>query len=382
MTTKQITFGDLELDDVPSSERSKTFAPSELLLPTGSTLLNLALAENPYGGWAKGSIANIIGDSHAGKSFLAWQTLADMANNDTFDGYTLFYDDCESAMHFDVDKLFGDATERVMYGDKFNSNLIENCFYRIKKLLKGEKKRDPLQMVYVVDSLDGLSSKEEVDKNESEIGKRDYPDKPRILSEQLKQVASLVSDTASLVLIVSQTRQNIGVKFGFKKRRSGGDALRFYSTHEIWLAVRGHIKIKGKDVGTRIRIRITKNKLTGKQRELELPILVDYGIDDIGSMVDWMLEERFWLYEKKKKGDESIGKAKSKQKEDDDEDNEDNEKQDKVIVATADLGFNGTRDEIIHRVESEDKLDALKNTVAACWMQVEKELASNRKPRY
>ena len=373
MTPELISF-----EDLPGSTRTSTkrFAPSELLLPTGSTLLNLALAENPYGGWARGSIANVIGDSHAGKSFLAWQTLADMANGESFDEYNLFYDDCESAMRFNVDKLFGNATERVRYGEDFNSSLVENCFFRIKDLLRGNKSRKPLRMVYVVDSLDGLSSKEEVDKKESEIGKRDYPDKPRILSEQLKQVAALVGETQSLVMVISQTRQNIGVMFGAKKRRSGGDALRFYSTHEMWLAVKGRIKVKERDVGTNIRIRVSKNKLTGKQREVELPILVDYGIDDLGSIVDWMVAERFWVPIKKEK-DKAAAKSWTP---DDDEEKRQNEP--KVYKTAADLGFNGTREEIVRGVEGRGLQDDLRQIVAECWMDVEAELASNRRPRY
>jgi recombination protein RecA len=373
MTSDFITFDEPELF-VPKHEE---WAPDERLLPTGSTLLNLALAENPFGGWAKGSIANVIGDSHAGKSFLAWQTLADMANAERYDDYNLFYDDCESALHFDVDKLFGNATERVRYGEDFNSKLVEKCFFRIKDLLKGNKKRVPLKMVYVVDSLDGLSSAEEVAKLESAIGKRDYPDKPRILSEQLKQVAGLVAETQSLVLVVSQTRQNIGVMFGAKKRRSGGDALRFYSTHELWLAVKRHIRVKERDVGTQIRVRISKNKLTGKQREVELPILVDYGIDDIGSMVDWMVEERFWVYKKDKAAEKDKGRVI-----DDQEEEEKKKKEPRIIKASADLGFDGIREELIGKVEEQGKLDDLRQVVAECWMRVEEGLASNRRPRY
>lgn len=363
-------------------ERPKRFEPSPLLLPTGSTLLNLALSENPYGGWARGSIANVIGDSHAGKSFLVWQTLAELSNGKAYDGYDLYYDDCESAMHFNVIKLFGAAAEeRVNYGDDFRSELVEKCFYRIKSLLRppSKSKARPDPMVYVVDSLDGLSSEEELLKKESEIGKRDYPDKPRILSEQLKQVAGLVAETRSLVLIVSQTRQNIGVMFGSKKRRSGGDALRFYSTHEMWLAVKGRIRVKERDVGTQIRVRVSKNKLTGKQREIELPILVDYGIDDIGSMIDWMVEERFWVHKKADKQDKKQDKRRTASPEGEDEKDK---REPKVIKASADLGFDGTREELIRKIEDNDKLDDLRQLVGDCWMQVEADLSSKRRPRY
>ena len=48
----------------PESQVTKFFS-------TGSTLLNLAMTDNPYYGWPCGRMSNIIGDSSAGKSFLA-----------------------------------------------------------------------------------------------------------------------------------------------------------------------------------------------------------------------------------------------------------------------------------------------------------------------
>jgi RecA/RadA recombinase len=39
------------------------------LIPTGSTHLNLACSENPFGGFRKGRIVNIIGDSDTAKTY-------------------------------------------------------------------------------------------------------------------------------------------------------------------------------------------------------------------------------------------------------------------------------------------------------------------------
>lgn len=364
-------------DLIEESSKAKRFQPRDDLLPTGSTLLNLALSENPYGGWAKGSVANVIGDSHAGKSFLVMQTMAELANNSAYDNYELIYDDAESAMHFDILKLFGQKTvDRICHGDDTRSELIETCFFNLKKLLRGSK-----SLVYVLDSLDALSSKEEQGKTEAEIGKRDYPDKPRIISEQLKQVTSLVDATDSLVLVVSQTRQNIGVMFGPKKRRSGGDALRFYSTHELWLAVGEHIRKKDRDIGIVARLKISKNKLTGKQRELDLPIIVDYGIDDVGSMVDWMLEEKFWTYKKSDKGKTSTGGSGKKDRGREREE----EKKNKAITPIdtgGDFRISCPRDSLVEYLDAPERLDDLRQIVAECWMRVEEEIASKRRPRY
>ena len=58
------------------------------------------------------------------------------------------------------------------------------------------------------------------------------------------------------------------------------------------------IKSKSRIIGDNISARITKNKITGKRREIEFPIYYDYGIDDIGSMIDFIIEEDHWKVKK------------------------------------------------------------------------------------
>ena len=51
---------------------------------SGSSLLNLALSDLVDGGFGVGKTANIIGDSHAGKSFLAKTILAEGIRSGNF----------------------------------------------------------------------------------------------------------------------------------------------------------------------------------------------------------------------------------------------------------------------------------------------------------
>jgi hypothetical protein len=60
------------------------------------------------------------------------------------------------------------------------------------------------------------------------------------------------------------------------------------------MAVKGHIKRKESDVGVNVRVKISKNKITGKLRIIEFPIYYDYGVDDIGSCIDFLIEEKHW----------------------------------------------------------------------------------------
>ena len=57
------------------------------LLSTGSTMLNLALTDNPYGGYPKGCLVNVVGDSSSGKTFLCLNTLAEAVCSSAFEKY-------------------------------------------------------------------------------------------------------------------------------------------------------------------------------------------------------------------------------------------------------------------------------------------------------
>lgn len=263
--------------------------------PSGSTMLNLALSDNPYGGYCKGSIVNIVGDSSAGKTFLLWTLFAEIAHNEWFNDYRLIFDEPEAALHFNLEELFGETTaERVERIEK--SFTVEDFYRSVEKMIKEGR-----PFIYGLDSFDALTSEAE---QRRDIGDGSYRmEKAKVSSEILRRIMGRIEQTQSLVVVVSQTRDKIGVVFGDKKTRSGGRALRFYSTHELWLAVKGHIPrtVRGKkrEIGVNIVAKLKKNKLTGRLHTVEFPILWDYGVDDTTSMVNWLVDEGAW---KKVKG--------------------------------------------------------------------------------
>ena len=314
------------------------------LIPTGSALLNLALSDCVDGGFVKGSIVNIIGDSSSGKTFLAWSIFAEVIHDKQFVKYRLIYDEPERALQFQLANLFGKSISRV--DTSIASETIQDWYKNIMEVIK-----DGGPFIYVLDSFDALTSVEELERKD--VGKGGWKTEQAIASSEiLRQIVSKVNETESLVVVISQTRDNIGIAFGEKKSRSGGKALRFYSTHEIWMAVKKPILRKKRNVGIRTKIKCKKNKFTGKLREAEFDILFDYGIDDVGSMVDWLLEETFWS-----------GGGRSK------------------INTNGDFE-DAMRDNLIGSIESNNKEQKLRKIVGQCWNEIEEEISTNRKPKY
>lgn len=347
------------------SETSRTTAYTlDDLIPTGSTLLNLALSGYIGGGWKKGTMVNVIGDSSAGKSFVVLTTLAEMHTYSKFDEYELIYDDVENANSFDMEYLFGNSfKDRVIapnYDDEEEesySDMIEDFQLNfIRALQEGP-------CVYCLDSFDALTAEADEKKSMEMLEAREKGKevkgtygmaKAKKSSEILRQNVKKLKKTKSLLCIVSQTRDNVDPLSFQKKTRAGGKALKFYASHELWLTNGGAIKSKDRIIGVKCKVKISKNKLTGKIREVSFPIFYDYGIDDIGSCVDFLIKEKHWK------------KSASGSK-----------------ITTNELLIDPcTRASVIKQIESKGLEKKLSEIVGAVWHDIEDSLKLNRKSKY
>lgn len=342
------------------------FYPDPDLIPTGSTLANLALSDNPYGGWRRGSIGNLVGDRDTGKTFLALNMFAEANLLDYIDDFSFDYDEPEQKLDIPMELLFGEHTVNRINTDDA-SELIEDFYLTIERRLK---KAEETPFIYVLDSFDSLSDAEEMKKTEL---KRDYPAKPRLASELFRKVKRRIRQTGSFLLVVSQVRQNIGVMIGDKYARSGGKALGHYATQEAWVAVIRKLKKKDRQNGVHVKFKTKKNHYNGKLREVEFDIVHNYGVDDIGSMIDWMVKEGFW-----KKKDQSINTG-----DDFYELMDEASKQFFSVKANKNKKFKGATKERLSRHIDENNLEnELIQIVANCWKEIEDSLIMDRKKKY
>lgn len=274
-------------------------------ISTGSTLLNLACTDLIHGAFRPGTIVNIVGDSSSGKTMLCLSILAEAANNPQFEEYDLIYDDVERRNFFNLSDLFGSKLANRIKGPKGGevgedaSTILEEFYYGLDELFQSEK-----PFIYILDSQDALdseSNEKKFQENKTQFlkdkeAKGSYGDgKAGINSRNLRFVANKLKSTKSLLIIVSQTRDNIGIGFA-PKTRSGGRALEFYCAHVMWLAKLQKIKkrARGKErtIGVWVRSKVTKNSLTGRQLEVDFPLYYAYGLDDTESMIQYLVEEK------------------------------------------------------------------------------------------
>lgn len=283
-----------------------TRAGGDLLFPTGCSMLNVGLSGKVDGGWGSGRMVNLIGDSHAGKSILALTGLAEMAHDARWDDYLLIYHDNERACAFNMSELFGHKlVERLnagweeeksicgLSGEYYPPRSIQEFYQRALRLIESGR-----PIILIEDSYDVISPEEELKRAEEikDKGKTSgsfKTEKARWGSEIFRVLADGLSNTKSLLVIISQTRANLDPMSFQKKTRSGGNALDFYASHIVWLTrLSPYTKGEGTKkviTGRVVQAQITKNKLTGWEGKVSFPIMRQIGIDEVGACVDFCL---------------------------------------------------------------------------------------------
>lgn len=339
-------------------------------IPTGLGVFNMALSDRVEGGFLPGTIANLIGDSSTGKTLCAYNIFAEVCRIPYFDNHELIHDDIESALTFDVARMFGQKTaDRVRppqgtVDNPIPSDTLQKLQLNLHKRLTA---KEPRPFIYIVDSLDALTSLEEKAETDANMKALDKGNdingsygmaKAKAMSSMLRQITQQIKTTDSFVLIISQTRDNTQRMSSWsdaKKVRSGGKALEFYCSQIVWLDHAG--QIKNEDVklviGNRTRARITKNRCNGKYRVVEWSTYYDYGTDDIGSMVDFCIEHKLWGNQKPNVG-----------------------------FDTGAVGIIGRRDEIVTKIEEEGRIDRLRRVVQNLWNRIEDSVKLHRRPKY
>lgn len=355
--------------------KRKDTIPDNDLLKTGSTILDLAISGRRAGGITKGRYFWMVGDSSSGKTFLMLTCLAEASINPSFAGYRFIYDNAEDGALMDFEKYFGARmAARVEApgtdpdtGAPMYSERVEDFYYYIDDALAiATKKKKPF--IYLLDSMDALDSRYSnakfLEAKKAARGgteaKGDYGDgKAKINSTRIRTVVSRLRESGSILIILSQTRDNIGAgMFEEQQTHAGGHALKFYATVQLWSKVGSKIKktVRGKDVvvGVHCRVRVKKNRITGRENTVEFPIYYDTGIDDIGGMVDFLVDAKCWP--KSKTG---------------------------VIDATADFdGLVARRDDLIQSIEENDLRSDLEDITEAAWKLVQSEMVIERKLKY
>lgn len=357
-------------------------------LSTGSTLLNLACSGKQRGGLSRGHYYHFVGGSESGKSFLACTCFAEASINPNFDDYQFIYDSPEDGMLADVHHFFGKkAATRIKPPRTTKSGLpqpsvtIEEFFYNLSDALD----RGPC--IWVEDSLDALGTGAETD--QFETNKKAHEDgkdakgsygtaRAKVNSGYFREVLQRVRETGSILIIISQTRDNIGFGATFNpKVFGGGHALTFYATLQLWSSVKREEKVdyagKPRSQGIIATVKVKKNRQTGRKSSVDIPIYWSSGIDDVGGNIDYLIEEGHWC--NKSDGDEDNKKVKAKV-------NGEKPKRTPSVINAVEFKKTLKKHQLVKYIEDNDLEVELAAIVAKVWHTIEDAVAVQRKSRY
>ena len=257
-------------------------------LPTGCALLDCVLG----GGWALKRIANIVGDRSSGKTLLAIEACANFARK--YPKGKIFYREAEAAFDEPYAESLGLPVKRVDFGPKgldTTWDTVEDIFEDLDARL-AECEKLGVAGLYIVDSLDALSSRPELGRKpgEATFGL----EKQKMMGKLFRQLTRRIKSANMCVIIISQVRDKIGVVFGEKHTRTGGKALDFYASQILWLS---HLQTINQTVGgvkravaVRIKAKCKKNKVSLPFRECEFRIRFGYGVEDVEASLEWLTE--------------------------------------------------------------------------------------------
>ena len=243
-------------------------------ISSGSLGLDIALG---VGGFPRGRVIEIFGPESSGKTTLTLHAIAEAQKA----GGVAAFIDAEHALDLTYAKKLGVQTDDLLVSQPDTG---EQALEIAETLV-----RSGAIDVIVVDSVAALVPRAEI---EGEMGDSHMGLQARLMSQALRKLTAAISKSQTTLIFINQIRMKIGVMFGNPETTTGGNALKFYSS--VRLDIRRIESIKdGQDVtGSRVRVKVVKNKVAPPFKQAEFDIMFAEGISKSGELVDIGVEKR------------------------------------------------------------------------------------------
>jgi len=264
----------------------KEKANNEIMISTGSTLLDLAISgtRKRGGGIPSGILMEVFGPEGSGKTVL----LCEIGGYIQRQGGEIKFNDPEARLNTQFAAMFDLDMEDI---EVSNPDTVTQV---ISGVQDWQPKSDAKINGILTDSLAALSTDMEMDNPDGDkMGMR----RAKEFSEGFRKIARILKKENYLMVCSNQIRVKAGASaYGEQFTVPGGKAIAFYSSVRLRFhkpeKLKKKIKVKGKEfakvIGTKVKVEVYKNSVDAPYRTADLYILFDYGIDDIRANLQFL----------------------------------------------------------------------------------------------